>query len=200
MSYFLPTLGLDRRLQTGLSKQHTWDFTTVKSGCFKHPLKIYLHLKKLGGGRICQGKDHPAACHVLQLYFPNQLLQATIWEQATDQVDLWGDPREPSIYFSLMFEEPEEINSKIHSTRACNSNTDVFSTLTAEYFSITVKVIADYAHNMQQTISFDTLWGRIKEKDFSLLSQPAQLSWFSVSFCSQEEIGWLKRMTLSWCL
>lgn len=39
-------LGLDWRLQTGLSKQHMWDPRTVKSGCFKHTFKIYLHFKK----------------------------------------------------------------------------------------------------------------------------------------------------------
>jgi len=48
----------------------------------------------------------------------------------------------------------------------------VFSISTAEYFSSTVKVISDYAHNVQLTVSFDDFWGRIKEKDFHCYHNP----------------------------
>lgn len=124
VSHFLITLGLDLRLQTGLSKQHTWDFITVKSGCFKHPFKIYLHLKKPGCGRICQGKDHPAACCVLQLYIPNHLLQAAIWEQVPQLRWTFGVTLNSNPYiFMWCFNNPKKKAASLHSTRGCDSNT-----------------------------------------------------------------------------
>lgn len=49
---------------------------------------------------------------VLQLCFPHHLLLAAVLKWTTDEVNLWNEPKEPSMYFYRMFQEPKEISNE----------------------------------------------------------------------------------------